>query len=63
MPFLRWNSGIQILGLRPSWRLLGLELLGFPLEKRSVKNVSSVASFVGLPLEVDVNNLKKMGLC
>ena len=29
------------------------------MEKRSAKNVSSVASFVGLPLEVDVNNLKR----
>lgn len=32
---------------------------GIPYEKRLVQNVSKVASFVGLPEEVDVDNLTK----
>jgi len=52
----QWNSNF---GAKAKLETAWFRIAGIPMEKRSVKNVSSVASFVGLPLEVDVNNLKR----
>jgi hypothetical protein len=38
-------------------------IYGNPMEKRTEKRACYVASLVGVPLEVDKNNLKKVGIC
>lgn len=52
----KWNAATGATGaIDTAW----FRIRGIPYEKRSVQNISKVASFVGLPMEVDVDNLTK----
>lgn len=51
-----WNPNVGAISkLETAW----FRIFGIPLEKRNDKKVSFVASLVGLPMEIDKNNLKR----
>ena len=51
-----WNANV---GAKAKLQTAWFRISGLPMEKRTVRKVSYIASFVGLPLEVDTNNLKR----
>lgn len=52
----KWSAATGCTGaVDTSW----FRIRGIPYEKISEQNVSKVASFVGLPMEIDVDNLTK----
>jgi hypothetical protein len=48
------NAGAKF-GIESAW----FRILGVPVEKRTIKKASLIASMVGVPLEVDAANLKR----
>jgi hypothetical protein len=56
----KWNPHVGAkVELASAW----FKISWIPMEKRSEKRATLVASLVGIPLEVDKNNLKTRGLC
>ena len=51
-----WNPNV---GAKSKLETAWFRIFGIPLEKRNDKKVSFVASLVGLPMEIDKNNLKR----
>ena len=51
-----WNANV---GAKSKLETAWFRIFGLPMEKRSEKKTCMVASLVGLPLEVDKNNLKR----
>jgi len=54
----KWNSASGSKGPLDTW----FRIKGIPHEKRSFSNVCMVASKVGVPLEIDKDNLTKKNM-
>jgi hypothetical protein len=52
----KWNPHVGAKAkIAPAW----FRTFGIPAEKRSEKRATCVASLVGIPLEIDKNNMKR----